>query len=265
MEWWSHDMAANIGVATGSVNRLAVIDLDVKRGQDGPGAFRDFLAGPPQCPDTGLIMSAPSVRTPSGGLHYWLRTAEGEAVPGRDGILPGVDVKGDGGLIVSAPSMIPVIPHDRSGGTTGEVPVPYAQESGCPHAVPGAPGWLVPWLASAPPPPRTDAAGHAPPGAPLDDVLPGYLENGIPPGQRNRETYRIACGLYRRHGTSMAGSVQVMDVLLQVHAATDKNGFGWREVLVCAESARRFVERQVQAEDGRKAQFRAWLERGDTR
>src|SRR5690349_4260241 len=31
--WWAGDPAANVGVATGQISRLAVIDLDVKRGQ----------------------------------------------------------------------------------------------------------------------------------------------------------------------------------------------------------------------------------------
>jgi hypothetical protein len=44
-----------------------------------------------------------------------------------------------------------------------------------------------------------------------------------------------------------------------IYDNTDKSDFSWREVLTCAESARRFVERSRAAEDERNAQFLAWL------
>lgn len=256
MDWWSLDMAANIGVATGSVNRLAVVDLDVKHGGRGPESWGRFLNGPPPCPDW---PNAPVQQTPSGGLHYWLR-ADGE-VPERPGILPGVDVKGDGGLVVAAPSFTVTIPRDRSGGTTGEVPVPYEWVSGCPHALPDVPSWFPGWIASALPAAREgggQSSGAS--GGALDDVLPGYLAGGIPYGHRNREMYRICCGLYRRHGTDQEGSQKVMETVRAVYDRTDHSDFGWTEVLTCTESARRFVERSVARENARNAGFLAWLQ-----
>jgi hypothetical protein len=78
---------------------------------------------------------------------------------------------------------------------------------------------------------------------------------------RNRETYRIACGLYRRHGTGTEGATRVLDTVRAVYAATDKNGFTWSEVQVCLESARRFIERASARENERNAEFIRWLER----
>jgi hypothetical protein len=254
-EWWSYDMAANVGVATGSVNNLVVVDLDVKNGADGPGSWFRFLNGPPPCTDW---PNTPVTRTPSGGEHYWLRMS-GD-VHERPGILPGVDVKGDGGLVVAAPSMQLVSPIMRPGERGGgEVPVPYEWVSGCPHALPVAPPWLAGWLASASPAPRDQGQPSAVSNAPLDESLAQYVKNGVPGGQRNRELYRVACGLYRRMGTDVAGSQQVMDVIRMIYDNTDKSDFSWREVLTCAESARRFVERSRAAEDERNAQFLAWL------
>jgi hypothetical protein len=253
MDWWGLDMVANIGVATGSDNRLAVVDLDVKGGQDGPGEWLAFLSRM----GSSVPYWAPHVQTPSGGWHVWMRA---EATPERPGILPGVDIKGDGGLVVAPPSMAMIQPASRPGERgSGEVPVPYEQAGGCPHAVPDAPPWFGQWLAEAPPAPR--AGGGTVSGAPVDEVLETYMQAGLPPGMRNRELYRTACGLYRRHGTHTAGSAQVMEIIRGIYANTDKTDFGWNEVLTCAESARRFVETSTARENARNAEFLGWLER----
>jgi len=256
MDLWSLDRLANVGVATGSVNRLVVVDLDVKHGAQGIAEWGRFLNGPPPCPDW---PNAPAVATPSGGRHYWLRT-DGP-VPERPGILPGVDIKGDGGLVVAPPSVqlvSPIIrPGERSG--TDQVPVPYDWVAGCPHAAPDVPTWFGSWLASAEPAPRAESQHTQTVGAPLDDALAEYVKNGVPVSMRNREIYRIACGLYRRFGTDPHGSADVLDVIRQVYANTDKRDFPWREVLTCAESARRFVEHSRQREHERNAEFLRWL------
>ena len=255
MDWWSLDMAANIGVACGAASRLVVIDLDMKHGSDGIaelGAFREAWGLP--------MPPAPTARTPSGGWHAWLRWPDG-GLPGRDGILPGVDVKGDGGYVVVPPSMRLMVPHDRSGGTTGEVPVPYEWIYGCPHWLPDAPAWLAPWLESAPPAPRPHSGEDEPQAQqPLDAVLERYLKDGIPQGMRNREMYRIACWGYRKWGTDAAGSSQVLALARDIWGITSHAGFGWTEVLTCLESARRFVARSREADEARNAQFMRWVQ-----
>lgn len=246
-EWFSLDMAANIGVATGSVNRLAVIDLDVKGGRNGLQSFCLFTQ------QHGLVVpSGPVARTPSGGYHIWLRV--NGAVPERPGILPGVDVKGDGGLVVAPPSMRLAVPLDRSGGTSGEVPVPYEWAAGCPHWLPGAPGWLGAWLRSAPAAStalrQSQDSAAAPPG-------------GVPErGSRNREIYRLACSLYRRHGTGTAGAARVLEEIREVYAKTDKTDFGWAEVLTCLESARRWAQGRSEAEQRLADEFMGWMRSG---
>ena len=258
MDWWGLDMAANVGVATGSVNRLMVVDLDVKRGNNGIREFYSFLHGSAQpWPEWSAV---PTVRTPSGGAHLWLRWPWDVPVPERPGILPGVDVKGDGGLVVAPPSMqliSPIIrPGERAG--TGQVPVPYDWVVSCPHAVPDVPTWFAGWLAAASPAPRAESHHTESSGAPLDDALAEYVKNGVPVSMRNRELYRVACGLYRRMGTDPQGSAEVLDVIRQIYDRTDKTDFPWREVLTCAESARRFVETSKRREDERNSEFLAW-------
>jgi hypothetical protein len=251
-DWWSLDMSANIGVATGSASKLCVIDMDVKHGVDGVQMMRRFLAE--RRLSTGF---GPLALTPSGGSHLWLRTALHEdAVPERPGILPGVDVKGDGGYVVAAPSMLAVVPGDRSGGTTGAVPVPYEWAGGCPHEAPPWPGWMAGWLASA----GGIRAGAVSRGG-QDGAGADRRGEGLAVGRRNRDMYALACSLYRRLGTSPDGAGAVLARLREVWEKTDRNGFPWSEALVCAESARRFVERSRAAEDERNRAFLAWLHR----
>jgi putative DNA primase/helicase len=98
--WWSSYPAANVGVACGSASRLAVVDLDVKHGVNGGESFQKFLWDwRLEWPDKWHSSSIPMVTTPSGGAHLYLRVPEGARVPDRPGILPGVDVKGDGGYV----------------------------------------------------------------------------------------------------------------------------------------------------------------------
>jgi hypothetical protein len=227
---YSLDRAAGIGVPTGQVNQLAVIDLDVKHDDDGPDNFARFLAA------NGLqLPAAPWSRTPSGGFHLWLRTPPGVPVPERGRILPGVDVKGDGGYVVAPPSMLYKTPLDRPGEHDGGEPVliPYTWAEGwCPCRVPMAPPWLLPWLASAPP---AGGGGSGGSGEAAPD-LAELARTGIERGKRNKELHRLACSLYRRQGST---SPVVLEELRRVWEASDQAGLPWREVLVIAGSARR--------------------------
>jgi hypothetical protein len=90
------------------------------------------------------------------------------------------------------------------------------------------------------------------------------MKDGVPEGSRNREIYRIACRLFRVHGTGPDGAQQVRGMVREVYDKTDKRDFPWREVLVCVESARRFVERAVARERIPAADmesFAAYMER----
>jgi hypothetical protein len=145
--WWAQDPKACMGVATGSASRLAVIDLDVKGSADGRESLlamlqRDGLALPP----------GPWARTPSGGVHVPLALPrEWGKVPERPGILPGVDVKGDGGYVVAWPSMRMrgLALRSDAGRPGDQLPVQYRWH-GCPCTLPDAPAWMPGWLSQAP-------------------------------------------------------------------------------------------------------------------
>jgi hypothetical protein len=243
VEWmWGQDKLAGIGVATGSVSRLLVIDLDNHGGTPGwESFFLQFLPSQPGPDGWGLSLDASVVvATPSGGFHIWLRLPPGVTVPGRTGILPGVDVKSDGGYVVAAPSRVW---QDSLDG--GRVLVPYRLGGGCPCVLPEAPEWLLSWIEQTP----GTGAGSGGDGDPLPD-LGELAHTGLPAGQRNVMVHRLACSLYRRCGVGPGGTAAVRAALEPVLAATDMRGFGAGELGRALESARRFVQQQ-QAKEAR--------------
>ncbi|NLB94522.1 MAG: AAA family ATPase [Armatimonadetes bacterium] len=99
-EWWRQWPNAAIGVVTGKVSRLVVLDADV----DKHGANVWLLY---QCAPTERIVKT------GGGYHLWLRYPEGaDFVPTLAGVMekelgPGLDVRGDGGYVIAPPSLHP--------------------------------------------------------------------------------------------------------------------------------------------------------------
>ena len=59
---------------------------------------------------------------------------------------------------------------------------------------------------------------------------------------------RLRQPLYRKHGTTGDGPMTVLGKVEQIWRAGDTSDFNHRELLVCVESARKFVERQQQGE-----------------
>lgn len=93
--WWQAAPRANIGGAVGLAG-ITVIDLDMK-GANGALALMDWEI------ETGVEIAKPVVvRTASGGQHVYLRGA----TRNRASMLPGVDVRGEGGYVVLPGSVV---------------------------------------------------------------------------------------------------------------------------------------------------------------
>lgn len=95
--WWRRWPGSNIGVVTGGVSGVVVLDVDPRNGGDAS------LAEMERC--FGALPRTPEVRTGGGGRHLWFRAPE-QAVPSRV-VLPGLDVKGEGGVVIVPPSVHP--------------------------------------------------------------------------------------------------------------------------------------------------------------
>lgn len=99
--WFKPGSQWNIGLATG--NGLVVVDVDTKpdhegqTGLDTVGMWENWSGG-------WSLPAGLRQRTGSGGIHIWMRVPSGAHVPGGNRVLPGIDVKGDGGYVIAAPS-----------------------------------------------------------------------------------------------------------------------------------------------------------------
>lgn len=96
--WFRHWPDANVGVVTGRISGLVVIDVDARHG--GPDSVADVEASHGPLPET------VEASTGGGGRHLYF-AHPGGTVANRVAIRPGIDVRGDGGCIVAPPSIHP--------------------------------------------------------------------------------------------------------------------------------------------------------------
>ena len=90
---WPH---ANIAVVTGVLSRLVVLDIDPQHG--GAESLGDAEER------QGCLPPTIEATTGSGGRHVYF-VHPGGVVRNRAGLLPGVDLRGDGGYVVAPPSV----------------------------------------------------------------------------------------------------------------------------------------------------------------
>lgn len=91
--WWTKWPTANIGIVTGKISGIAVIDIDEQKG---------FIAISKYVSEN---YDTPTQRTPGGGIHYIFKHPLNIELPNNTRLIPGCDFRGDGGYIVIAPSI----------------------------------------------------------------------------------------------------------------------------------------------------------------
>jgi hypothetical protein len=118
--WWRWMPAANIGLPTGVVSGVEVVDVDRKAAGSGFPAFerarRAGLAG-------GWLAL---VRTPSGGMHAYYPTDPDRSQPSWQAARAHVDFRGEGGYVIVPPSVVELADDTRAayaliGGPQGRV------------------------------------------------------------------------------------------------------------------------------------------------
>lgn len=191
--WWKENPRYNVGVATGQ--GVLVVDVDVKSGKKGADSLEALEA-------MGLPLDGYRVKTPSGGVHVFLRTEQPhrQIIDRLEG-LPGIDIKCEGNYVVGAGSIrrdFPGTPYEANG-----------------RQMPAAPDWLDQLLIDARPKhvERTEQ--------PLVDLdqphnvanAIAYLVNRAPQAIEgaggNDTTYKVA-GRMRDYGLSEAKAWEVM-------------------------------------------------------
>jgi hypothetical protein len=153
-DWYARWPDAGLGFVTGAVSGLVVLDVDP--GHGGTASLSEIEAREGSLPDT--IEAA----TGGGGRHLYFAHPGGR-VGNRAGIAPGIDLRGDGGMIVAPPSLHPSGQRYRwrPGHAPGEI------------ALAPLPGWLQA------PPAEPDRKGHS-----LDHWR-GLVHAGVAEGTRN--------------------------------------------------------------------------------
>ncbi|WP_455208876.1 bifunctional DNA primase/polymerase [Kaarinaea lacus] len=97
-EWYQQWTNANVGIVTGKVSGIVVLDIDPQHGGDKSLADWEKQHGP--------LPRTVEVKTGGGGRHLYFQHPGG-TVHNKIGIAPGVDLRGDGGCIVAPPSTHP--------------------------------------------------------------------------------------------------------------------------------------------------------------
>lgn len=169
--WCRRWPTANVGVVTGAVSGAVVVDVDVA----GLDSLRHWEP---------LLPKTWRAQTGGGGAHLYF-AHPGEPVPSRTALLPGVDVKGDGGFVVAPPS------RHRSGQPYRWTVAPWEAD------LAALPAWLLALI-----------------GMSSSDGQPVRVSDTIREGDRNAQLYRLARSLRLRALTAE----ELLTVLRTVNA-----------------------------------------------
>jgi hypothetical protein len=92
-DWYKRFPDANIGIVCGKINDLCVVDIDYQCG------YEELAKYIP------MDYPHPISTTPSGGQHWWFRL-NGQKLRNNVAVIPGTDLRAEGGYIMAPPSHI---------------------------------------------------------------------------------------------------------------------------------------------------------------
>jgi len=92
-EWWIKWPDANIGIVTGKISDLTVVDLDKYKIEYDPTIEEEFFDS----------IETPTAVSPREGHHLYFTYCEGITIGSN--IFPAIDIRGEGGYIVAPPSI----------------------------------------------------------------------------------------------------------------------------------------------------------------
>jgi hypothetical protein len=98
--WWKANPDANLAVAAGAGSGILVLDFDVRGGKPGLHTLEQLEER------FGSLHGTLIQKTPSGGLHLIFKHPEGVEIKNGVEVLPGLDVRSDGGYAVICPSVL---------------------------------------------------------------------------------------------------------------------------------------------------------------
>jgi hypothetical protein len=95
--WFEANPDSNWGIATGTQSGLLVLDIDPRHGGDESLAELVRVHGD--------LPTTPTVKTGGGGRQFYFRFPVGSGLTIGSGVRPGIDFRGDGGMVVAPPSL----------------------------------------------------------------------------------------------------------------------------------------------------------------
>lgn len=214
-DWFEGSDSLNIGIATGKVSGIFVLDIDERH--DGFATLAALEKHHGELPPTWRFL------TGGGGEHILFRHPGGRISNSASAIGPGIDVRGDGGYIVAPPSL-------HMSGRAYAISVDHH-----PDDVPlsPAPDWLISLVR---PSSATDRNN------PAHGDWRALIRAGIPEGRRNQTFTQIAGYLIKRS----VDPHLCLSVLLGLNTQVCKPPLNEKEVLVVLKSIlKRDAERRL--------------------
>jgi hypothetical protein len=172
--WWRKWPDANVGIVTGTISGLIAIDLDTLEAKD---KLKQLVPGFD-------FATVPRSRTGKGWQLFFQHPDV--SIPNRAGIIPGLDVRGDGGYVVAPPSIHP-------NGKTYKWEVPINGE------LPKLPVELYRLISSLAP----NASDPF-----REKFNTAQALAGVPEGQRDESIFKLACKL--RHADVPQGMAETL-------------------------------------------------------
>jgi len=222
--WWRQYPACNIGLHPGP-SGIVVIDVDVKARPDGTSkvgaeTYAALLAEHGQ-----EHTETYTVRTWSGGAHYYYALPDGVRVGSTNGTLgPDIDIRSHDGYVVAEGGV-----YDGADGSGEYVSVGLREPARCPE-------WLVRRLVADGTPARSPRTTHPRPNGTVvsnpDPLVLRRVEElaralaEIPDGQANDATAGVSSPSYMVGQYVAAGQVDAEEAKAVMRAAVD--GWAWR-------------------------------------
>lgn len=98
-EWWAKYPGANIGIATGTINDIIVLDVDCGNGKTGKQTLEQWEE------EHGPLPETPTVITPTGGLHLYFKHPHFKVKNLVGKLAPHIDIRSDGAQVVAPGSV----------------------------------------------------------------------------------------------------------------------------------------------------------------
>lgn len=201
---WERWPNAGIGLPTGKINGVVVIDVDTPQGHgvDGPASLRQLEAKYGPLPETRQTVS------PSGSVHYWFNYPDVK-IKSASKIGAGIDVQSDGRMVVVPPTL-------RNG-----VPYRWLNEA----AIADMPAWLVKLTKERPftytPPPRMQPIAK---GIGYAAAVLEYEIQALAAAANTTRNGTLNWASYRLHQFVASGELDANEVKRRLIGAATANG-----------------------------------------